>query len=44
METRYVPELEMKRKTCEYCGDSIIEFSEVSRPYFCNECDIKLTK
>ena len=44
METRYVPELRMQRKICEGCGDSVIEFSEVSKKYFCEECDTKLTK
>jgi hypothetical protein len=44
METKYVPEFVMHRKTCECCGDSIIEFSEMQRPYFCGDCDIKLTK
>lgn len=44
METRYVPELVMKRKVCKGCGDSTIEFSEVQRPYFCGECEPKFTK
>ncbi len=44
METRYTPELEMKRKVCEGCGDSVIEFYEVPKPYFCSDCNIKLTK
>ncbi len=44
METRYEPEIRLQRKKCECCGDSVIEFSEVQRPYFCYDCDIKLTK
>ncbi len=44
METKYYPEIVMHRKTCECCGDSIIEFSEIPTPYFCEECDTKLTK
>ena len=44
METRYIPEMIMYRKVCNGCGDSVIEFSEIQRPYFCYECDTKLTK
>ena len=44
METKYIPEMRMHRKVCENCGDSVIEFSEVERPYFCEECDTKIIK
>ncbi len=44
METKYYPKIRMHRKVCKCCGNSVIEFSEIERPYFCNDCDIKLTK
>jgi hypothetical protein len=37
METRYIPELKIKRKVCEECGNSVFEFSEIKEdPYICH--------
>jgi hypothetical protein len=38
METKYVPEMQMKRRICNECGSSIFEFGEMGkRPYFCDK-------
>ncbi|HEY9205670.1 MAG TPA: hypothetical protein VIO58_07085 [Candidatus Methanoperedens sp.] len=46
METRYQPELVLKRKICESCGETIFEFAPESgglQKYICTECTLDLT-
>jgi len=40
METRFTQELQMKRKTCGICGDTIFEFGEfaLEEVYICADC------
>ncbi len=43
METRYIPEIELKRIICENCGDSAFVFTKIEiEPYLCLKCDNSL--
>ncbi|HEY9245897.1 MAG TPA: hypothetical protein VIO11_03525 [Candidatus Methanoperedens sp.] len=46
METRYHPELVLKRKICESCGEGIYEFAPESgavQKYVCTDCTLDMT-
>lgn len=41
METRVLPEIVLKRKVCEYCGEGIFEFGEetqTKQEFICASC------
>ena len=39
METRVIPELQPRLKTCDTCGNRIVEFGEFPEiSYICYEC------
>ncbi len=41
METRVIPEIYLKRRTCENCGDIISEFGDIpEKNYICFECEV----
>lgn len=46
METRTIPEIVMKRKVCESCGEGTFEFdidTQGAQEYICGDCCAKAT-